>query len=147
MPTVMAVDPFIEAVEAARRSLTRRRGVEYTNADLVRDTGINKSTLYYHLNPRIERQGGHTVPDEIIRKLAAVLPISEDELRDAARVAAGYQVEGNVTGDRDYGYEVARFLDSDDVSEADKAELAVRLQQILTEHWTRDVQNRRRDGK
>lgn len=140
MQSVMTLDPFIAAVEDAKRELTRRNGREVTNADLVRLTGIPKSTLYYHLNARMERQV-HEVPDDIIRALAKVLPIAEGELRRAAQVAAGYQVDGS-SDERDYGFEVARFLDSDHVSEADKAELAVRLQQILAEHWARDVASR-----
>jgi hypothetical protein len=143
-----AADPFIQAVDEARRELSRRENREISNAELARRvTNVKRSTLYYHLNAEVERPGGHRVPREIVHALAAVLPISEDELMKAAQIAAGYQVRGSEPGQPDYGFEVARFLDSDDVSEADKAELALRLSEILADHLRRSLPSPRRNGK
>lgn len=140
-----AADPFIQAVDEARRELSRQQGRDITNAELARLAGVKRSTLYYHLNGEVDRPGGHRVPQDIVRALAAVLPISEDELMKAAQVAAGYQVRGDGHGSQtDYGFEVARFLDSEDVSEEDKALLALRLQEILTDHMRRQLPSPRR---
>lgn len=149
LSTVMtAADPFIQAVDDARRELSRQQGREITNAELARIAGVKRSTLYYHLNPEIDRAKGHRVPRDIVRALAAVLPISEDDLMKSAQVAAGYQVRGDADSSApDYGFEVARFLDSDDVSEDDKALLALRLQEILADHMRRNLPAPRRSSR
>lgn len=149
LSTVMAAtDPFIQAVDEARRELSRQQGRDISNAELARLTGVKRSTLYYHLNSEVDRAGGHRVPRDIVSALAAVLPISEGDLMKAAQVAAGYQVRGDSADDHtDYGFEVARFLDSDDVSEDDKAALALRLSEILADHLRRNVPSPRRYTK
>jgi AcrR family transcriptional regulator len=149
LATVMAAaDPFIQAVDEARRELSRQQGRDITNAELARMAGVKRSTLYYHLNNEVDRASGHRVPQDIVRALAAVLPIGQDELMKAAQVAAGYQVRGESSGDQtDYGFEVARFLDSDNVSEEDKAALALRLSEILADHLRRSVPSPRRNTK
>lgn len=140
-------DPFVQAVDDARRELSRQQGRDIRIPELAQLSGISRSTLYYHLRRDADRQGGHRVPREIVRALAAVLPISEDELMKAAQVAAGYQTEGGGGDLPDYGFEVARFLDSDDVSEEDKATLALRLSEILADHLRRNIPAPRRNGK
>lgn len=139
-------DPFIQAVEDARRELSHQRGREITTSELIRLAGLEgqRSKVFYHLNANTSRPNGHRVPREIVRALAAVLPITEDDLMKAAQVAAGYQVRGEAAGDQpDYGFEVARFLDSDDVTEDEKAALALRLTEILADHLRRGVVGRR----
>lgn len=150
MLTVMTADPFIQAVDDARRELSRQQGRDVPVAELIRRAGLEgqRSKVFYHLNANISRASGHRVPLEIVRALAAVLPITEDELMRAAQVAAGYQAQGSGADDvPDYGYEVARFLDSDDVSEEDKAALALRLSEILADHLRRNIPAPRRNGK
>lgn len=140
-------DPFIQAVDDARRELSRQEGHEVTRAELARRTGLKRSTVHYHLSDKQSRPTGHRVPRKIVQAFAAVLPISEDELMKAAQIAAGYQVRGDDASQPDYGYEVARFLDGDDVSDDDKAELAARLQEILAGYMRRSIPSPRRDSK
>ncbi len=75
------------------------------------------------------------MPPDIVRALAAVLPISESDLMKAAQVAAGYQARGDEQ--RDLGFEVARFLGDEEVPEEEKARLRARLLQLIAEDLQR----------
>lgn len=129
------VDAFIEAAEDARRQLIRSEGRDVSWREVIRRAGFpddKRAGVSYHLNPNVDRMRGHHVPAEIVSKLAAVLPISEQELARAARVAAGFNVtldegQGDVTG------AVARFYGDENVSEEEKAEVTARLLEIIAE--------------
>jgi hypothetical protein len=72
------------------------------------------------------------VPAEIVSRLASVLPISEQELQRAARIAAGFNVVDE-SPDTDAVAVVSRFYGSEEVSEDEKAEVTARLLQIIAD--------------
>lgn len=134
------VDAFIQAVEDARRQLIRQEGRDVSVRELIRRAGFpesQRSGVAYHLNPRIDRTRGHKVPAEIVRKLAAVLPISEEDLARAAQVAAGFDVVD--TSSSDVAFVVARYFGDEDVSEEEKRATTARLLQILAEESQRSA--------
>lgn len=129
------VDAFIEAAEAARRRLIREEGQDVSWREVIRRAGYSESErarVAYHLNTTKQWPKGHNVPAEIVTRLAAVLPISEQELQRAARVAAGFNVVDE-SPDTDAVGVVSRFYGSDDVSDEEKAEVTRRLLQIISE--------------
>lgn len=131
------MDAFQQAVEDARRQLIRDEGRNVSESEMIRRAGLRnrRSTVARHLNPNLSWPKGHRVPPEIVQALAAVLPISEADLMKAAHTAAGYP---SLAEDRmDLGYEVARFLGDEDVSEGEKAQLRARLLQIVAEDLQR----------
>jgi hypothetical protein len=128
------MDAFQQAVDEARRQLIRDEGQNVSVRELIRRAGFDDSrraSVARHLNPNQPWPKGHKVPPEIVRALAGVLPISESDLMTAAQVAAGYRVRGGE--ERDLGFEVARFLGDEGVSEGEKARLRARLLQIVAE--------------
>lgn len=132
------VDAFIQAVEEARRALIRQEGRDVSVRELIRRAGFPESRragVSYHLNPRINRERGHKVPADIVTKLAAVLPISEEELARAAQVAAGFNVID--TSSSDPAFVVARYFGDEEVSEEEKRATTARLLQILAEESQR----------
>lgn len=132
------VDAFIQAVEEARRALIRQEGRDVSVRELIRRAGFSESRragVSYHLNPRINRERGHKVPADIVTKLAAVLPISEEELARAAQVAAGFNVID--TSSSDPAFVVARYFGDEEVSEEEKRATTARLLQILAEESQR----------
>jgi hypothetical protein len=132
------VDAFIQAVEDARRQLIRREGHDVSMRELIRRAGFEESQragVAYHLNPRINRKRGHKVPAEVVRKLAGVLPISEEQLVHAAQVAAGFNVVD--TSSSDVAFVVARYFGDEEVSEEEKRATTARLLQILAEESQR----------
>ena len=88
-------DHFIEAVEDARAQLIRQEGRGVSVRELLRRAGIPESKragAAYHLNARkFDGTGQHRVPPDLVRHLAAVLPISEAQLAEAAFRASGLQ--------------------------------------------------------
>jgi len=133
------VDAFIQAVEEARRNLIRQEGRDVSEAEMLRRAGYAQSQMpgaYYHLNPRVTRKGGHKVPAELVRRLAAVLPISEEDLARAAQVAAGFNVVD--TSSSDVAFVVARYFGDEEVSEEEKRATTARLLQILAEESQRE---------
>lgn len=102
------------------RELIRRAG--YTDSE--------RAGVAYHLNTRKRWPSGHKVPPELVARLAAVLPISHEELARAAQVAAGYTV--NVSG-ADLPMAYVRFLGDSDVGDQEKQEVTARLLQIIAE--------------
>lgn len=132
------MDSFQQAVEDARRQLIRNEGQNVSVREIIRRAGFEESrrtTVARHLNPKLSWPKGHRVPPEVVQRLASVLPISEADLMKAAQTAAGYRVSDY--GDRDLGYEVARFLGDEEVSEEEKARLRARLLQIVAEDLQR----------
>ncbi len=132
------MDNFQQAVEEARRQLIREEGRNVSVRELIRRAGFEESrraSVARHLNTRLSWPKGHRVPPDIVRALAAVLPVTESDLMRAAQAAAGYEAPGDDA--RDLGYDVARFLGDEDVSEEEKADLRVRLMQILAEDLRR----------
>lgn len=133
------VDAFIEAAEAARRRLISAEGRDVSWREVIRRAGWTESErarVAYHLNTTKQWPKGHNVPAEIVTRLAAVLPISEQELQRAARVAAGFNVVDE-TPDTDAVAVVSRFYGSEDVSEEEKSEVTARLLQIIAEESRR----------
>lgn len=134
------VDAFIEAAEEARRQLIRREGQDVSWREVIRRAGWpdgKRAGVAYHLNPNIDRPRGHNVPPEIVTGLAKVLPISEQELARAARVAAGYNVVDE-TPDTDVTTVVSRFYGDDAVSPDEKAEVTARLLRIIADETGRN---------
>src|SRR5687767_8214253 len=118
------MDTFQQAVDDARRQLIRAEGRNVSVRELIRRAGFEESrraSVARHLNTRLSWPKGHKVPPDIVRALAAVLPISEPDLMRAAQTAAGYRA--TPADDRDLGYDVARFLGDETVSEEEKARL------------------------
>lgn len=136
-------DAFAQAVEEARQRLSRAEGRFISDRELARRAGVNHRTLSYNLSPERASTGRKIKPD-LVRALAAVLPISEAELSRAAHVAAGYQVRGDESPD--LGYEVARFLDREDVKDDAKRELTARLAEIIAAEM-RKVTRERANGE
>jgi hypothetical protein len=132
------VDAFIQAVEDARRQLIRQEGRDVSVRELIRRAGFAESQragVAYHLNPRIDRSRGHKVPPELVTRLAAVLPISEEDLARAAQVAAGFNVVD--TSSSDIAFVVARYFGDEEVSDEEKQATTARLMQIITEELQR----------
>src|SRR5688572_31802470 len=132
------MDAFQQAVNEARRQLIRDEGQNVSVRELIRRAGFDDSrraSVARHLNPNQPWPRGHQVPPEIVRALAAVLPISESNLMKAAQLAAGYRVRGDE--EPDLGVEVARFLGDAEVPEEEKARLRTRLLQIVAEDLQR----------
>jgi len=132
------MDAFQQAVDQARRQLIREEGQNVSLRELIRRAGFDDSrraSVARHLNPNQPWPKGHRVPPDIVRALAAVLPISESDLMQAAQVAAGYWVRDEEP--RDLGFEVARFLGDEEVSEEEKARLRAQLLQLVAEDLQR----------
>lgn len=133
------VDAFIEAAEEARRQLIRNEGQDVSWREVIRRAGYPESKragVAYHLNPNVDRPRGHNVPPDIVSNLAKVLPISEQELSRAARIAAGYNVVDEA-GEPDVAAVVSRFYGDEAVSAEQKAEVTARLMQIIAEEIRR----------
>lgn len=139
------MDPFQRAVDDARRRLgisvsemLRRAGFpRYAAKTHQRQQGEKPLTISgarYHLEPRYnkDRQGGHRVHPELITRLADVLEISEEELRRAAQLAAGFTVPMEPIAE-DIPTMFARFLGDERVTEEEKQQAAARLLQIIAE--------------
>lgn len=136
-PTTVPVtmDAFIQAFEEARARLISIRGRNVSVRELIREAGFDDSRrpgVAYHLNPnRHTGERPHRVPVEVIQKLAAVLPISEEELSRAAAVASGLNVVDRDVLDSDVTYVVARFFGDERVGEDEMEAAKSRILQII----------------
>lgn len=134
------MDAFIRAVEDARHRLIRQEGSNVSMRELIRRAGYSEAqrpSIAYHLTPsRHDGKKPHRVPPELVRRLAAVLPVSEDELSRAAQVAAGFTVV-DPEGGPDLAYVASRFYGDEDVTDQEKAAVTARLLQIIAEHSAR----------
>jgi transcriptional regulator with XRE-family HTH domain len=83
MSEVPSRDPFSAAVDKARQRLSYTRGRNISVRTLARQAGIPESTLAYNLSAKRAAEG-RRVDADIVRKLAAVLPIPEADLMRAA---------------------------------------------------------------
>lgn len=135
MPATM--DAFIQAVDDARRQLIRTEGENVSVRELIRRAGFDDAQrpgVAYHLNPnRHTGDKPHRVPIEVIRRLASVLPITEEELSRAAAVASGLNVVDRDVLSSDVTYVVARFFGDETVSDAERQKTTARILQIITE--------------
>lgn len=133
------VDAFIEVVEAARRELIRREGQNVSVREVLRRAGYDeaqRASISYHLNSnRHTGSKAHHVPADVVRRLAKVLPVSEDELARAARVAAGFDVVDESSPD--VAYVVQRYFGDETVSDEEKREVTVALMKILADEMER----------
>jgi hypothetical protein len=128
------MDAFISAVEDARYQLSRKEGRDISVRQLLERagyTGGKRAGAQYHLNRTKEWKGGHKVPHDLVVRLAEVLPISYQELRQAAQLAAGYTIEVTDARGADVPAAFARMLGDSEVSPAKKAETTARLLQII----------------
>lgn len=141
------MDAFIQAVDNARRRLIRTEGRNVSVRELIRRAGFDDSQrpgVAYHLNPN--RHTGakpHRVPIDVIRRLAPVLHITEEELSRAAAVASGLNVVDQDILASDVTYVVARFFGDETVSDQDRQATTARILQIITEQQQSD---RRAEG-
>jgi hypothetical protein len=131
------MDAFITAVEEARHRLIRKEGQNVSMREIIRRAGYDDSQragVAYHLNKNKKWPRGHSVPPDLVARLAQVLPISHDELLQAAQVAAGYnlQVPG---GDLPTAY--ARFLGDEETTEEEKSQVTARILQIIADETAR----------
>ena len=83
MSEIPSRDPFSAAVDKARQRLSYTRGRNISVRTLARQAGIPESTLAYTLSAKRAAEG-RRVDADIVRKLAAVLPIPEADLMRAA---------------------------------------------------------------
>ena len=83
MSEIPSRDPFSAAVDKARQGLSYTRGRNISVRTLARQAGIPESTLAYNLSAKRAAEG-RRVDADIVRKLAAVLPIPEADLMRAA---------------------------------------------------------------
>lgn len=131
------MDAFIQAVDEARSQLIRAEGRNISVRELIRRAGFDDSQrpgVAYHLNPnRHTGQRPHRVPPELIKKLASVLPISEEDLSRAAAVASGLNVVDRDPLSSEVTYVVSRFFGDENVTDADRQAATARILQIITE--------------
>jgi transcriptional regulator with XRE-family HTH domain len=140
---LVLMDAFAEAVEAARQRLARDENRTISNRELARRAGIAESTLAYNLSDKRAAEG-RRISADIVRKLAAVLPVSEGDLMRAAQVAAGYQVVEE--GLPDFDQTVVRYL-SQPLSRVERMRALARLQEILAEEMRRAAEVRNHNGE
>ena len=98
MPEMPPPDPFSKAVDKARQRLSYTRGRNISVRALARVAGIPEATLAYSLSEK-RAASGRRVDADIVRKLAAVLPVDEFDLMRAAQEAAGYRVREDAVVD------------------------------------------------
>lgn len=139
---LLVMDAFAEAVETARQQLSEAEGRNISGRELARRAGVKESTLAYHLSEKRAAQG-RRIPGEIVRKLAAVLPISESDLMRAAQVAAGYQVT-EVSQD-DLSQTVVRYLDQP-LTPEERQRTVARLMDILAAEMRRAAERNNNGG-
>lgn len=134
-----AMDAFIETVEAARSELIRREGANVSMREVLRRAGYDESqraSVSYHLNAnRHTGEKPHHVPPEFVKRLAAVLPVAEEDLARAARVSAGFDVVDR--SHPDVAFVVQRYFGDETVSETEKREVTAELMGILAEELRR----------
>ena len=98
MPGIPPADPFCKAVDKARQRLSYTRGRNISVRALARAAGIPESTLAHSLSEK-RAASGRRVDADIVRKLAAVLPVDESDLMCAAQEAAGYRAREDAVAD------------------------------------------------
>lgn len=139
----LTMDAFIQAVDEARERLIRERGENVSVRELIRLAGFDDSQrpgVAYHLN-RHRHTGDrpHRVPVDIIKKLARVLPITEDELMRAAAVASGLNVVDQDVLASDVTYVIARFFGDETVTPDERQATVARILQIIAEQTAKQV--------
>ena len=140
------MDAFAQAVDDARRRLSRLEGHEVSIRDLARRAGLPESTLHYTLRDRPGAGGRRRVRLEVVEKLAAVLKpvITRAELIRAAQVAAGYQVVEENHDAPDLGQMVIRYMQEPRTRE-EQMDVLARLNEILAAEMRR-LSEEQRDG-
>jgi hypothetical protein len=138
------MDAFIAAVEEARHRLIRKEGQNVSMREVIRRAGLDgkRGGVSYHFNKVKKWPDGHHVPPWLVAALTGprqdgkgkpgetVLPISYEELAQAAQVAAGFNVP--VPGG-DLATAYARFLGDHDVDESEKNQTTARILQIIAD--------------
>jgi hypothetical protein len=129
---LLLMDAFAQAVDDARRRLSRLEGHEISIRDLGRRAGIPESTMNYTLKDRPGAGGRRRVRLEVVEKLAEALKpvITRAELVRAAQVSAGYQVTEEVEEETDLGRMIVRYL-QEPRTRQERLELLAQLNEIL----------------
>jgi hypothetical protein len=132
------VDPFIQAVDEARRNLIREEGANVSIRELIRRAGYTEQQrpgIAYHLNPnRHSGERPHHIPRHMVERFARALRVPEEDLARAAAAAAGHNVvERDVP---DVVYSVTRFYGDEQVTDEERAAATARILQIIADAQT-----------
>jgi transcriptional regulator with XRE-family HTH domain len=135
MSEVPSRDPFSAAVDKARQRLSYTRGRNISVRTLARQAGIPESTLAYNLSAKRAAEG-RRVDADIVRKLAAVLPIPEADLMRAAQAAAGYASDdGDVVDPAEDLLANARaFYRDADIDRGQRDKVTASILRIIADH-------------
>lgn len=148
------MDAFIAAVEDARQRLIRKEGQNVSMREVIRRAGLDskRAGVSYHFTKTKKWPDGHHVPAWLVAQLTGprqdgkgepgetVLPISYEELSQAAQLAAGFTVR--VPG-ADLPTAYARFLGDHDVDESEKSQITARILQIIADESARKATSNR----
>jgi len=128
-------DAFADAVNDAKRRLEDSEGRSISLNELARMADIVPQTLHHHLSPK--RTAKTRRPSAaMIRKLAAVLPISEAELSRAAGISAGYTVREDGEDLPDLRGTLVRYLEGAP-DKATQMRTIAEVQRIMAEEMRR----------
>ena len=124
-------DPFSAAVDQARQRLSYTRGRNISVRTLARQAGIPESTLAYNLSAKRAAEG-RRVDAGIVRKLAAVLPISEADLMRAAGYVSD---DGDVVDSaQDLLANVRAFYRDADIDRGRRDKVTASILRIIADH-------------
>ncbi|HEX8198846.1 MAG TPA: helix-turn-helix transcriptional regulator [Isosphaeraceae bacterium] len=131
MSEVPSRDPFSAAVDKARQRLSYTRGRNISVRTLARQAGIPESTLAYNLSAKRAAEG-RRVDADIVRKLAAVLPIPEADLMRAAGYVSD---DGDVVDSaQDLLANVRAFYRDADIDRGQRDKVTASILRIIADH-------------
>jgi transcriptional regulator with XRE-family HTH domain len=131
MSEIPSRDPFSAAVDKARQRLSYTRGRNISVRTLARQAGIPESTLAYNLSAKRAAEG-RRVDADIVRKLAAVLPIPEADLMRAAGYVSD---DGDVVDSaEDLLANVRAFYRDADIDQGQRDKVTASILRIIADH-------------
>jgi transcriptional regulator with XRE-family HTH domain len=131
MSEIPSRDPFSAAVDKARQRLSYTRGRNISVRTLARQAGIPESTLAYNLSAKRAAEG-RRVDADIVRKLAAVLPIPEADLMRAAGYVSD---DGDVIDSaQDLLANVRAFYRDADIDQGQRDKVTASILRIIADH-------------
>jgi transcriptional regulator with XRE-family HTH domain len=131
MSEIPSRDPFSAAVDKARQRLSYTRGRNISVRTLARQAGIPESTLAYNLSAKRAAEG-RRVDADIVRKLAAVLPIPEADLMRAAGYVSD---DGDVVDSaEDLLVNVRAFYRDADIDRGQRDKVTASILRIIADH-------------
>ena len=135
MPGMPPADPFCKAVDKARQRLSYTRGRNISVRALARAAGIPESTLAYSLSAK-RTASGRRVDADIVRKLAAVLPVDEADLMRAAQEAAGSRVRADAVVDpvADVLDAVHAFYENASIDQGQRDKVTAEILRTIADH-------------